>query len=140
MPLLRPLAIGAYFAAVKDPRVERTRDHTLLDIIVIAIAACICGADGWAAVEEFGRSRRAWLESFLDVPNGIPSHDTFGRVFARIDPAQFQQGFMAWVQAIQQIHGDLIAIDGKTHRRTHDHATGKAAFHLVSHPEGTRGQ
>lgn len=132
MPLLRDLTIGSYFAAVDDPRKERTRDHALLDIIVIALAAIICGADSWVAVAEFGRFKQAWLHTFLDLPNGIPSHDTFGRVFARIDPAQFQHSFVTWVQAIQQVHGDVIAIDGKTHRRSHDHAHDHAALHLVS--------
>ena len=118
MPLLRDIAIAPYFVDVIDPRVERTRDHALLDLIIIAIAACICGADSWVAVEEFGRAKRPWLETILTLPNGIPSHDTFGRVFARIDPVQFQTGFVAWVQAIQHIRADLIAIDGKTHRGT----------------------
>lgn len=131
MPLLRDVAIGRYFANINDPRIERTKDHSLLDIIIIAIAAVICGADGWVDVEEFGLSKHAWLTTFLDLPNGIPSHDTFGRVFARIAPEQFQCGFLAWVQAIQQIHADVIAIDGKTHRHSHDHANGKAALHLV---------
>ena len=132
MPLLRDLAIAPYFADVVDPRVERTRDHALLDIIIIAIAASICGADSWVAVEEFGRAKQAWLETILVLPNGIPAHDTFGRVFARIDPAQFQAGFLAWVQAIQHVRGDLIAIDGKTHRGSFDQTMGKAALHLVS--------
>lgn len=110
MPLLRDLTIGSYFADVADPRTARTRDHALLDIIIIALAAIICGADSWVAVADFGRFKQAWLHTFLDLPNGIPSHDTFGRVFAQIDPAQFQHGFVTWVQAIQQIRGDVIAI------------------------------
>ena len=84
MPLLRDLTIGSYFATVDDPRKERTRDHALLDIIVIALAAIICGADSWVAVAEFGRFKQAWLRTFLDLPNGIPSHDTFGRVTQRV--------------------------------------------------------
>jgi len=132
MPLLRDLAIGQYFATVEEPRIERTRDHALLDIIIIAICAVICGADGWVDVEEFGKTKRAWLERFLDLPNGIPSHDTFGRVFARINPEQFQRSFLLWVQAIQQVRSDVIAIDGKTHRGSHDRANGKAALHLIS--------
>jgi predicted transposase YbfD/YdcC len=132
MPLLRDLAIGRYFANVNDPRIERTKDHTLLDIIIIAIAAVICGADGWVDVQEFGTAKRAWLATFLELPNGIPSHDTFGRVFARIDPEQFQRSFLAWVQALEQVRADVIAIDGKTHRGSHDRSNGKAALHLVS--------
>jgi predicted transposase YbfD/YdcC len=132
MPLLHDLAIGRYFANINDPRIDRTKDHTLLDIIIIAICAVICGADGWVDVEEFGITKRAWLTTFLELPNGIPSHDTFGRVFARIDPQQFQHSFLTWVQALQRVRADMIAIDGKTHRGSHDRANGKAALHLVS--------
>lgn len=127
-----PLAIAQYFAAVDDPRIERTKAHRLLDILIIAICAVLCGADGWVDVEEFGRSKQAWLATFLALPNGIPSHDTFGRVFARLNPEQFQRSFLAWVQAIQQIRSDVIGIDGKTHRGSHDRASGKHALHLVS--------
>src|SRR5690242_13369103 len=98
MPLLRDLAIGQYFATVEEPRVERSKEHALLDIIIIAICAVICGADGWVDVAEFRKGTRAWLEHFLELPNGIPSHDTFGRVFARINPEQFQRSFLLWVQ------------------------------------------
>ena len=137
MPLLRDLAIGQYFADIHDPRVDRTKDHALLDIIIIAICGVLCGADSWVEVEEFGNAKRTWLTTILALPNGIPSHDTFTRkrvpgVFARIDPEQFQRSFLAWVQALQQIRADVIAIDGKTHRRSHDRPNGKAALHLVS--------
>ena len=132
MPVLRDLAVSQYFATVEDPRIDRTKDHALLDIIIITLCAVICGAESWVAVEEFGTTKRAWLETFLDLPHGIPSHDMFGRVFARIDPQQFQHSFMQWVRALQQVRGDLIAIDGKTHRGTHDRPNGKAALHLVS--------
>lgn len=128
----RTLAIRQYFADVDDPRVDRTKAHDLLDSSVIAICAVICGADGWVEVEEFGRSKHAWLTTLLALPNGIPSHDTFGRVFARIDPEQFQRSFLAWVQVIQQAHPDVIAIDGKTHRGSHDRPHGTSALHLVS--------
>jgi hypothetical protein len=132
MPVLRDLAVSQYFATVEDPRIDRTKDHALLDMIIITLCAVICGADSWVAVEEFGTTKQAWLETFLDLPNGIPSHDTFGRVFARIDPEQFQHSFVQWVQALQQVRGDLIAIDGKTHRGTQDRPNGNAALHLVS--------
>jgi hypothetical protein len=81
MPVLRDLAVSQYFATVEDPRIDRTKDHALLDIIMITLCAVICGAESWVAVEEFGTTKRAWLETFLDLPHGIPSHDTFGRVF-----------------------------------------------------------
>ena len=132
MPIRRELAISQYFAAIDDPRVDRTKAHLLLDIIIIAICAVICGADSWVAVEEFGRSKRAWLATFRDLPNGIPAHDTFGRVFARLDPEQFQRSFLAWVQAMQRVRPDVIAIDGKTHRGSHDRPRGQTALHVVS--------
>ena len=132
MPLLRDLAIGQYFATVDDPRVERTKDHALLDSIILTLCAVMCGADGWVDVEEFGKTKQNWLATFLALPNGIPSHDTFGRVFARIDPQQFQHSFLQWVQALRQVRGEVIAIDGKTHRGSHDRPNGKAALHLVS--------
>jgi len=126
-------SIRDHFAAVPDPRIDRTKRHQLLDIITIALCAVICGADSWVEVEEFGKAKRAWLDTFLTLPNGIPSHDTFGRVFARLDPACFQQCFLAWVQAIvTQTAGEFVAVDGKTLRRSHDRSAGKAALHLVS--------
>lgn len=82
----RELALASSFAAVDDPRIERTKAHNLLDIITITICAVICGADDWVGVAEFGTSKHAWLQTFLQLPNGIPSHDTFGQVFARINP------------------------------------------------------
>jgi predicted transposase YbfD/YdcC len=125
--------IVEHFADVEDPRNGRRKDHLLLDIITIAICAVICGADGWVAVEEFGKAKEKWLSSFLKLPKGIPSHDTFGRVFARVDPEQFQSGFLSWVQAISEvIEGEAVAFDGKKLRRSHDGILGKAAIHMVS--------
>ncbi|NCC33174.1 MAG: ISAs1 family transposase [Chloroflexia bacterium] len=132
MPPVRELALASFFATVDDPRIERTKAHKLLDIIIITICAVICGADDWVGVAEFGISKQAWLKRFLELPNGIPSHDTFGRVFARIDPEQFQHSFLPWIQAVQTVRTDVIAIDGKTHRGSHDRPSGKAALHLVS--------
>ena len=127
------ISIGEHFADIVDPRVNRTKRHLLLDIIVIAICGVICGADGWVAVETFGKAKEAWLRTFLELPHGIPSHDTFGRVFARLDPEAFQRSFINWVQALSElIEGQVIAVDGKTLRRSHDAVLGKAAIHMVS--------
>jgi predicted transposase YbfD/YdcC len=122
-----------HFAPLTDPRVERTKHHHLLDLIVIAVCAVICGADSWVEIEAFGNAKLPWLRTFLELPNGIPSHDTFGRVFAALDPEQFQQCFLTWVQAAASITDDqIVALDGKTLRRSHDRSKGKAAIHMVS--------
>ncbi|HEV2581218.1 MAG TPA: ISAs1 family transposase [Ktedonobacteraceae bacterium] len=120
------------FAQVEDPRIERTKRHRLRDIIIIAICGMICGADGWVGIEEFGKAKEAWLAERLDLPNGIPSHDTFGRVFALIDPKQFEESFRQWVQGISPTIKGVVAIDGKTSRRTYDQQADKKALHLVS--------
>jgi predicted transposase YbfD/YdcC len=128
---LGPLATS--FATLTDPRVERTKEHLLLDIVLIAICAVVCGADGWVEVAEFGESKQEWFSQFLKLPSGIPSHDTFGRVFAALDAAEFQHCFLEWVQAVNVLTaGQVIAIDGKTLRRSHDKRRGKAALHMVS--------
>lgn len=125
--------LQSYFGALPDPRVERTKRYALLDIVTIAICAVIAGADTWVAVETFGRRKEAFLRRFLELPNGIPSHDTFGRVFAALDPAAFETCFLAWVQdTVQATAGQVVAIDGKTLRRSHDHLAGKGPLHLVS--------
>ena len=127
------VSILDHFADLDDPRVERTRRHKLVDIIAIAICATICGADSWVHVDLFGRSKLEWFQTFLELPNGVPSHDTFGDVFARLDPEQFQSCFMAWTQAIAELlPGEVVAIDGKTARRSYDRAGSKRAMHLVS--------
>lgn len=122
-----------YFAELEDPRAEQNREHKFMDILIIAVCAAICGADDWVAVEQFGRAKERWFETFLELPSGIPSHDTFWRVFRRIDAEQFQQCFMNWVAAIRSlIEGEVVAIDGKQLRRSHDAAGGKASIYLVS--------
>jgi predicted transposase YbfD/YdcC len=126
-------SLPEHFSRVADPRVDRTKQHLLIDILVMAICAVICGADDWVAVAAFGRAKQEWFKTFLRLPNGIPSHDTFGRVFARLDPQQFQQAFMAWIQAVSDLtHSQVVAIDGKKLRRSHDQRLGKQAIVMVS--------
>lgn len=125
--------IKKHFSKVPDPRINRTIKHNLIDIIIIAICAVICGADSWVEVELFGNSKSEWLRTFLELPNGIPSHDTFGRVFAKIDPEAFQKSFKEWVQAVIELTGgQVIALDGKQLRRSHDGVLGKNAIYMVS--------
>lgn len=129
----RPTAtIEAHFSDLEDPR-ESNRRHLLLDILVIAICAAIGGADSWVDVELFGRAKLAWLRQFLALPHGIPTHDTFRRVFAQLDAGQFQACFVGWVEAVSQVAaGQVLAVDGKTVRRSHDRAIGRQALQLVS--------
>lgn len=129
-----PIAsIEHHFSELEDPRVDRTKRHKLLDIVVIAICAVICGADSWVEVESFGQAKLKWLKTFLELANGIPSHDTFGRVFAALDPDQFQACFLSWITEVSEItKGQVIAIDGKTLRRSHDKVLGKGAIVMVS--------
>ena len=122
-----------HFAELDDPRVERTRRHKLVDILAIAMCATICGADSWVHIELFGKSKLAWFQSFLELPWGIPSHDTFGDVFARLDPAQLPDCVVSRTQAIAELlPGEVVAIDGKTARRSYDRAGNKGAIHVVS--------
>jgi hypothetical protein len=120
------------FAQVEDPRMERTKLHRLRDSLIVAICGVICGAEGWTEIEEVGKAKEAFFTHLLDLPNGIPSHDTFGRVFALLDPKQFEASFVQWVQGISKTIKGVVAIDGKTLRRSHDRAAGKKALHLVS--------
>ena len=133
-----------YFRELEDPRIDRSKRHQLLDIITIAICAVICGADSWVYVEMFGESKEKWFRPFLDLPNGIPSHDTFGDVFSRLDPDGFRECFMEWSQGLAELlPGEVVAIDGKTVRRSHDKRAGRQAIRLVSawaSPELAEGQ
>src|ERR687893_2281586 len=95
-------SLAHHFADLTDPRIDRSRLHELLDIVAIAICAVVAGADSWDDIEDFGRTKHAWLKSFLALPNGIPSHDTFRRLFERLDPDEFQRGFLRWIEAVQE--------------------------------------
>jgi predicted transposase YbfD/YdcC len=130
----KPLeTIEEHFGRVKDPRKDRTKEHKLIDIIAIALCGIICGAEGWVDIQNFGNRKLAWLKTFLELPNGIPSHDTFGRVFSMIDGQEFQLAFYEWVQAVNEIvHGQIVNIDGKCLRGSGDAPLGKRAIYMVS--------
>jgi predicted transposase YbfD/YdcC len=127
------ITIADHFAAMSDPRIERSKLHKLIDIITIAICAVISGADTWVDIEMYGDAKYKWLKKFLELPHGIPSHDTFARVFAWINLKQFQECFLCWVKSISKItDNQIVAIDGKTLRHSYDEADEKAAIHMVS--------
>jgi predicted transposase YbfD/YdcC len=122
-----------HLSAVGDPRCQGKIEHRLIDILVIAVCAVIACAESWDDVALYGRSKQAWLRTFLDLPNGIPSHDTFRRVFMLIDPDAFERGFAAWVGSlVDGFEREVIAIDGKTLRRSFDRRRERAPLHLVS--------
>jgi predicted transposase YbfD/YdcC len=123
----------SYFAVVHDPRRQHpTTLHSLEAILTITILATICGAHNWVEIAQWGHAHHPWLAEFLDLTYGIPSHDTFGRVFALLDPTALQQAFMTWMSALAQVAGEVIALDGKTIRRSLDRAGGTGAIHVVS--------
>lgn len=126
-------SLEKHFGNIEDQRVERTRAHYLGDIIVIALFAVISGADSWVAIEAYGEAKEEWLKQFLELPNGIPSHDTFARVFARLDPEKLEKEFRNWVKTIAgKLEAQVIAIDGKTSRGSYDRNKGIKELQLVS--------
>ena len=127
-------SVMIHCADLPDPRHARGKRHVLSDLLTIAICAVICGAEGWAEVEEFGLSKQQWFKGFLELPHGIPSHDTFGRVFAALDPAALEGCFEQWTAALQRhSRGKLVRVDGKSLRQSFAHAWDKSGMaHLVS--------
>jgi len=125
-------SIESFFEKIQDPR-HHNRRHKLIDIIFIAICAVVAGADTYEQIENFGKKRNKWLSKYLELPHGIPSHDTFGRIFERIIPNEFQNSFMRWISSVAKLtKGQVIAIDGKTLRRSHDKSNDKKAIHMIS--------
>lgn len=132
MPAKKSVAFEEYFADVTDPR-RREGTYPLMNILFIAVCAVVCGADDFVAIAEFGRSKRKFLEKFLDLSAGIPSHDRFNAIFREIKPAEFEKCLLNWIVALHEVtDGQVVAIDGKTLRRSFDTASGKAAIHMVS--------
>jgi predicted transposase YbfD/YdcC len=122
-----------FFATLTDPRVDRTKRHSLLEIIIVAVCATLGNANGWADIERFGKAKLDFFRTFLELPHGIPSHDTFGRVFARLDPAALMACIQQWLDALGRVvAGEVVAIDGKTLRGSFDTAAAKNPLHLVS--------
>lgn len=134
MPLpFDPASIVVCFEDLPDPRRDINKLHRLVDVVTIALCAVLSGCDTWDEIEEFGCSKEAWLRTFLELPAGIPSHDTFNRVFCRLCPGEFQRCFLRWVRAtLPHFPEEVIAIDGKTLRRSHNRATEDPAIHMVS--------
>jgi predicted transposase YbfD/YdcC len=134
MPMEEPASARLFdaFAHVSDPRRANAR-HRLFDIFVIALCAVISGAEGWEDMEEYGQAQAEWFKQFLDLPHGIPSHDTFRRVLSRLKPDELTRCFVSWTEALREsLDGDIVAIDGKTLRRSFDHAASQGAIHMVS--------
>src|SRR3990172_5564335 len=122
-----------HFSGIEDPRIERRKRHELLDILFLSVCAVLAGADGWEAIEDFGHTKLQWLRKYVPLNNGIPRHDTIARVLCRLDPTALQSSFIGWMQAcVQAVGGQVVAIDGKTVRRSFDPASRKHSLHLVS--------
>ena len=120
------------FSGLEDPRIDRTKRHSLMNVLVMALCGTICGAEGWDELVDFCDSRRRWFETFLDMPNGVPSADTFRRVFERLDPTAFQERFTKFVSGLaRDLSGEVVAIDGKTLRGLVERAGKEAQLHLV---------
>lgn len=145
------LSLQEAFSSLEDPRIERHKRHKLLDIIILTICAVISGAEGWEAIEQFGKDKEDWLKKWIALENGIPSHDCIARVIARIEPTRMSECFIAWVQGIAELTaGEVVAIDGKTARHSYNRRDKRGAIHMVSawanqaglslYPKGIKGK
>jgi hypothetical protein len=132
MGMLELSSFQDHFASLSDPRSSNAR-HELIDLLVIAVCAVMCGAEGWEDIEEYGKAQAPWCEHVLELPQGIPCDDTFRRVLSRLDADEWMRCFLSWSEALRDAsHGDLGSIDGKTLRHSFAHAASKAAMHMVS--------
>ncbi len=123
-----------HFEKLTDPRVERTKRYPLIEIILLIIAGTVSGCDGWKSLKDFGEAKLVWLRKFLPYKDGIPVDDTLARVMRKIETKEFQACFMKWVQSVSEVTlGDVVAIDGKALRRSHNHREGVPAIHMISH-------
>jgi predicted transposase YbfD/YdcC len=127
------ISLADSFIVIHDPRIDRTKKHKLVDILIITLCATVCGVEGWEEIEIFAEEREDWFRGFLELPNGIPSHDTMYRVFSRLNPEELNAALIRWTEGLNQsVEGKVVAIDGKTLRGSFDNATGKGALHMVS--------
>jgi predicted transposase YbfD/YdcC len=125
--------LSYHLSQLEDPRMDRRKEHSLHDVLMISILAMLCGAETFVDFEDFGKAKEEWLREFLELPGGIPSHDTFGRVFSLMDQEAFAESFRNWTEGLRRkVCGEIVAIDGKTLRRSLDRLSGKSAIHMVS--------
>ena len=121
-----------HFSALPDPRILLKTRHKLVDIVAMTLCAVVVGADDWVEIAAYAKAKKTWFKSFLKLDGGVPSHDTFGRVFALLDPDAFGKCHVDWIRTVINIPDELIAVDGKTLRRSHDRSNGKSAIHMVN--------
>ena len=128
-----PEGLIEHFSKLEDPRVDRNKKHELIDVIVLCVCAVLSGAEGWCDIEEFGRAKLDWLRRYVPLTNGIPVDDTIARIISALSVSGFQECFLSWMEDVVKLSdGEIIALDGKTHRRTHDRKRGVKALHMVS--------
>ena len=133
MDITAPEGLIEHFSKLQDPRVERNKKHELIDVIVLCVCAVLSGAEGWSDIEEFGRTKLDWLRRYVPLANGVPVDDTIARIISALSVSGFQDCFLSWMEDVVKLSdGEIIALDGKTHRRTHDRKRGVKALHMVS--------